>query len=271
MPVAETTNWKCKGCNTVRLVSTAHERRHIYCSIGCGLKFNSIVFRSYSDRPKKPPQACLYCGKDFSRPGFHNKYCSTKCSSRAISPKNAVKARAARVPRGSMRDCVTCLKSFYATDPPSQAPRKFCSWSCFVISENAFKGSPMRYGLRKDLNHWEITALLDQLGIGFVDMSALGRGVPDLVVGLRGIAHLWEIKNPQNSYGKRGLNKNQIKWAENWRGSPVYVISSEDDALRFINGERNHVKSFGCVSKQGEANAVGVTNRADSRGDALVS
>ena len=93
------------------------------------------------------------------------------------------------------------------------------------------------YGAKKDANHKEIVDCLNKCGIPFIDLSALGYGVPDLVVEIQKKLGLWEIKNPKTPYGKRGLNKNQKAWAGKWRGSPVKIIKSVDDALAAINYE----------------------------------
>lgn len=74
----------------------------------------------------------------------------------------------------------------------------------------------------------------------------MGCGVPDLLISTNaGDLEFWEVKNLKTSYGKHGLNPKQVAWAMDWRGSPVYVIESVDDALRFLNGERGHVKHVG--------------------------
>lgn len=89
----------------------------------------------------------------------------------------------------------------------------------------------MRHRVSRDINHKPITDLLDKLFVPYIDLSALGGGVPDLVVDNHGVLELWEIKNPGNWYGKKGLNQNQSKWAEKWRGKPVRIVRTVDDAL----------------------------------------
>ena len=49
---------------------------------------------------------------------------------------------------------------------------------------------------------------------------------PDLLIGFREKTYLFETKS---EHGK--LRKGQTMWLENWRGGPVTVIRSLDDAL----------------------------------------
>lgn len=89
----------------------------------------------------------------------------------------------------------------------------------------------MHRRVSRDINHKPITELLERLFIPYIDLAPLGNGVPDLVVSIHEQLELWEIKNPDNWYGKKGLNSNQAKWAKQWRGKPVRIIRSVDEAL----------------------------------------
>ena len=91
---------------------------------------------------------------------------------------------------------------------------------------------------RKDLNQDIIVEALEKAGASVLDLSALGGGVPDLAVSFRGVIDLIEIKNPSNSYGKRGLNKRQQTWVDAWRGKPVIVVRTVEEALRAIGALR---------------------------------
>lgn len=93
----------------------------------------------------------------------------------------------------------------------------------------------MKYGAKKDANHHEIVDALKKAGISVIDVSTMGGGFPDLIVYCRGKTMLAEIKNPKTGYGKRGANKLQVVWAENWP-APVYLITSLEDVEAFANG-----------------------------------
>lgn len=101
----------------------------------------------------------------------------------------------------------------------------------------------MKYGAKKDANHGEIVAAFQKLGAAVLDLSSMGCGVPDLLVCCGGTARFVDVKNPTTSYGKRGLNKRQREWASEWKGGPVYLVSSVDDAVNLVSGNLASVKS----------------------------
>ena len=92
-------------------------------------------------------------------------------------------------------------------------------------------------GAKKDANHDIIIDALRTMCVGYIELYELGYGVPDLLVYVDGY-HLWEIKNPETRYGKKGLNKNQQAWADGWRGGPVHVIRTVAEAVAFVNSRR---------------------------------
>ena len=55
----------------------------------------------------------------------------------------------------------------------------------------------------------------------------------DLLVGFKGTSHLVEVKTGKVGYGKR-LNGNQEAWAALWRGSPVHVARTPEDAKELV-------------------------------------
>jgi hypothetical protein len=105
-----------------------------------------------------------------------------------------------------------------------------------------------RYASRKDLNQGPIVAALEKAKIAVIDCSDKGAGFPDLIVCRRGVTHLVEIKNPENSYGRRGANRNQKEWAASWPGT-VYILRHMDDVEAFVAGRFDQlpvvVKSVG--------------------------
>jgi len=102
----------------------------------------------------------------------------------------------------------------------------------------------MMRAAKKDANHVPIVNAFEKLGCGVVDLSDVGRGVPDLLVWASGLWHLVDIKNPETGYGKRGLNPRQKKWAEEWRGGPVYLVYTVADVVLLANGKTSELKCF---------------------------
>ena len=59
----------------------------------------------------------------------------------------------------------------------------------------------------------------------------------DSVVGFRGVTHLVEFKDPKIQGWKSEYTKDQLKFMEGWRGSPVITLRSMEDAVEFLNGQ----------------------------------
>jgi hypothetical protein len=98
-----------------------------------------------------------------------------------------------------------------------------------------------KYGAKKDANHKEVIAAINQL-CAVHDLSACGYGVPDGLAYIKDGWHLFDIKNPKTSYGRKGLNERQKKWMADWRGGPVYLIHSVEEAIEFAQGKFDGLK-----------------------------
>lgn len=82
------------------------------------------------------------------------------------------------------------------------------------------------HNARTDANQKAIVAELEKIpGVTVVD---IGKPV-DLVIGYRGVTHLWEVKNPD---GKNRLNADQEDFIKNWTGREVAVVRDLADCLR---------------------------------------
>jgi Holliday junction resolvase len=85
----------------------------------------------------------------------------------------------------------------------------------------------MRKAAKRDGNEGEIVKALRQQGASVVFLNMAD--APDLLVGLGGITYLVEIKTPSGR-----LRSGQIRWHESWRGSPVAVVRSVEEALEVL-------------------------------------
>lgn len=101
-----------------------------------------------------------------------------------------------------------------------------------------------KYGAKKDANHKEIMQVIGQI-TAVMDLSHAGYGVPDGVAWIGDGWHLFDIKNLKTQYGRRGLNARQKKWAEDWRGGPVYLIHDVAEAQAFARGRFDGLKREG--------------------------
>lgn len=90
-----------------------------------------------------------------------------------------------------------------------------------------------KYG-RIDSNHRAICAALRQVGASVQDLSPIGDGCPDILVGFQGVDYKCEIKDGSKSASRRKLRPLQVKWHENWRGSKTYIIEGVDEALALV-------------------------------------
>jgi hypothetical protein len=251
-------NWRggglhiCVGCGGE---FSSHLKSRKYCSHACYIKHRTITpelskayrtagnksaaLRALNPRPVLGRRRiCKACGVSF-RHENRRAYCDDhQHIAKAVGLE---KAQSVVKPKlGHLWACEHCGAGFYRT---AKSIRKFCSYECHLASGGAIRAglaavrATMVYGAKKDANHKEIVDAITKCGVPFIDMSALGCGVPDLLVEAQGRLQLWEIKNRKTSYGRKGLNKNQKAWAESWRGSPVRIINSVDDALEAIGAK----------------------------------
>jgi len=88
--------------------------------------------------------------------------------------------------------------------------------------------SRFSYG-NPDANQEAIIKVYRQCGWNVAITSKVGNGFPDLVVANHGDDTLVEVK-----IKKGKLRDSQIKFIRTWRGKPVAIIRSVEDALRHI-------------------------------------
>ncbi len=96
---------------------------------------------------------------------------------------------------------------------------------------------------RKDNNHNQLVKTLTQLKIPFVDLSHVGGGIPDGIAYVRGRWEWIEIKNREWSYGKKGLNQNQLDWLQKYPCATVYVIESVEDVINLASAHLDRLKA----------------------------
>lgn len=84
-----------------------------------------------------------------------------------------------------------------------------------------------------DRNQSEIVAALRRVGATVEPLHAVGKGVPDLLVGFRGRNFLLEVKDQLKPPSARKLTPDQVKWHEAWRGQKE-VVKSVDEAIAVV-------------------------------------
>lgn len=117
-----------------------------------------------------------------------------------------------------------------------------------------------KYGAKKDANHKEIFDIISKFTAA-KDLSPMGCGVPDGIAWVNDGWQLFDVKNPKTGYGKRGLNNRQKKWADDWRGGPVYLIYTVEEAEQFARGNLDGLKRHDPARVQEALEAVGIPFR----------
>ena len=92
----------------------------------------------------------------------------------------------------------------------------------------------MRRAARTDANHAEIVQALRTIGASVADTSAVGKGFPDLVVGMRGRNWLLECKDGDKSPSRRKLTPDQVEFKAKWRGHWA-VVNSAAEAIEVVS------------------------------------
>lgn len=88
----------------------------------------------------------------------------------------------------------------------------------------------MRRG-KRDTNHAAVVKALQAAGRSVLDLAGNGAGAPDILVGWGSTyAVLMEIKNPRTP-GEQLVKPHQAAWHQRWKGPPVVVVSSVEQAL----------------------------------------
>ena len=91
----------------------------------------------------------------------------------------------------------------------------------------------MRRAAKVDANQAKIVQTLRAIGASVAHLHALGKGVPDILVGYHGKNYLIEIKDGLRKPSERRLTKDEQAFADEWRGQ-VGTAHSTDEALAIV-------------------------------------
>ena len=92
----------------------------------------------------------------------------------------------------------------------------------------------MRRAAKIDANQEQVIKALRSVGAVVQSLAAVGKGVPDLLVGYQGKTILLEVKDGNKPPSARKLTEDQIKWHGAWRGGPLAVVDGPEAALRML-------------------------------------
>jgi len=89
------------------------------------------------------------------------------------------------------------------------------------------------YGKKIDLLQKEVVKGLRKIGCSVAILSAVGKGVPDLLVGFRGVNFLIEVKSKKTAT----LTPDQVEFFRTWNGQ-VAVIYSVEEAINLVSSSK---------------------------------
>ena len=83
----------------------------------------------------------------------------------------------------------------------------------------------MRLRARTDANHSAIVEFFRAAGASVLDLSRVGHGCPDILIGYQHRSVLVEIKDGSKCPSRRTLTEDQQAFMRSWRGGPVVTIT----------------------------------------------
>jgi hypothetical protein len=93
----------------------------------------------------------------------------------------------------------------------------------------------MRRAANIDSNQHDIVNALRKAGASVEPrLAGIGHGVPDLLIGIRGVTTVFEIKDGSKPLSRRALTPDEIDWHGAWRGSK-FVVESVEQALSILD------------------------------------
>ena len=93
------------------------------------------------------------------------------------------------------------------------------------------------YARRVDDNQTEIVKTFRDLGASVFILSNVGRGCPDLLVGVYGITTIVEIKDGTKPLSAQKLTYDEQEFFNKWKGD-AHIVRSVDDCLLLIAAMR---------------------------------
>lgn len=94
----------------------------------------------------------------------------------------------------------------------------------------------MRTAARTDDNQTEIVKALRAVGATVQSIAAVGKGCPDLLIGINGRNFLIEVKNQNQPPSRQALTTDELLWHNEWKGK-VEIVNNVKQALAAIGAQ----------------------------------
>jgi len=99
----------------------------------------------------------------------------------------------------------------------------------------------VRRAAKVDDNQPAIVEHLRSLGMSVCLLHTVGKGVPDIIVGYRGLNVLLEIKDGSKPPSARKLTQPEVDWQLEWRGQVATVKDKEEAETEVVRIWRRSV------------------------------
>ena len=83
-----------------------------------------------------------------------------------------------------------------------------------------------------------VNALCAVPDVSVFSLAGVAAGCPDLLVGIKGVTHLVEVKDGAKPPSRRRFTPEQRRWIERWHGAPVVVLTDEETARAWVQHEQ---------------------------------
>lgn len=98
---------------------------------------------------------------------------------------------------------------------------------------------------RKDINQPELEVRLKKLGFSVTSLHALGKGIPDLLLGIMGINIVVEVKHDNAE-----LTEPEKEWHRDWKGQVRIAQSAEEIVLYVANWSQTMKRKLDAVTEE---------------------
>ena len=83
-----------------------------------------------------------------------------------------------------------------------------------------------------------VNALRAEPDVSVCSLAGVAAGCPDLLVGVRGVTHLVEVKDGAKPPSRRTFTADQRRWIARWHGAPVVVLTDDATARDWVRREQ---------------------------------